>query len=323
MAKVGPYKYAPVFDDTKQPAVDSAITRRRGVADRAERGQYVFDDEIRLRVNLAMVTGRPLLVRGPSGCGKSSLARAVAARTGWNYLERTVSSRTQAQDLLYEIDQLRRLQDAYQGQLAQDERPYFRPGPLYWAFDAEHASSVLRDSGRSDLVPKDVLSGLPWVVLLDEIDKADPDVPNNLLVPLGTLEFAVPELGTTIRANADRAPLVILTTNEERELPPAFLRRCVELVIGEPSHEQLVLVGMEHKLGGSPGPDAEPGDLGNEIDLDLLATFYEKAPRARDQRRNSAEFLDFVRAWRHLEIEGDEATRKAVLEAISGQISGS
>ena len=150
---------------------------------------------------------------------------------------------------------------------------------------------------------------MPWVVLFDEIDKADPDVPNNLLVPLGTLEFEAPEIGITVHADPGRLPLLILTTNEERELPPAFLRRCVELVIDEPDRSQLVSVAKAHDL-------ATPTS-----DLDDLAGLYEAAPRPREQRRNAAEFLDFVRAWQQLELKGDQATREAVLEAISGRVS--
>jgi len=168
----------------------------------------------------------------------------------------------------------------------------------------------MRDTGREDLVASELRLDVPWVVLIDEIDKADPDVPNNLLVPLGTLEFEVPELGTYVRADADRVPLVILTTNEERDLPPAFLRRCIELIIEEPGTERLVSIATEHELGDGV------------LSLTDLANYYENAPRPKDQPRNAAEFLDFVRAWRHLELEGDEVTRRAVLEAISGRASG-
>jgi MoxR-like ATPase len=309
MADPVEFNYTPIFDDRRAPAISRGLSSGGSTADRAPAGTYVFDNSIRLRVNLALATGRPLLVRGPSGTGKSSLAGAVAFRAGWNYVRKSVSSRTQAQDLLYEIDQLKRLQDARMDKLTDDERPYIRPGPLFWAFDSKRALALLKETSREGLVPEDLHVDMPWVVLFDEIDKADPDVPNNLLVPLGTLEFEAPEIGITVHADPGRLPLLILTTNEERELPPAFLRRCVELVIDEPDRSQLVSVAKAHDL-------ATPTS-----DLDDLAGLYEAAPRPREQRRNAAEFLDFVRAWQQLELKGDQATREAVLEAISGRVS--
>ncbi len=311
MTAKAPFVYSPLFVDDRRPAIVLAEgTTGISAADRAPAEWYVFDDAIRLRINLALATGRPLLIRGPSGCGKSSLARAVAARAGWNYAERTIDSRTQAQDLLYQIDQLKRLRDAQADKLTEDERFYVLPAPLFWAFDAAMCRDLLLATGRQALVPETIKIETPWVLLIDEIDKADPDVPNNLLVPLGSLEFAIPELGVVVKAKPDRLPLILITTNEERELPPAFLRRCIELVIGEPDAALLERVAIEHKLN-------------QKLDIDLadLADYYMRASRPSEQPRNVAEFLDFVRAWRELELRGDEATRDAVLEAISGRAS--
>lgn len=305
------YTFTPLFDDRRETVVERALRPEAAevIADRTPSDWYVFDDAIRLRINLALATGRPLLVRGPSGSGKSSLARAVAARAKWNYKSGLVGSRTQAQDLLYEVDHIRRLQDAHANKLSTDERAYIRPGPLFWGFDADTAHELTRMLGNAkpdEAAP--AYTNAPWVVLIDEIDKADPDVPNNLLVPLGTLEFPVAELGVVVKAKPGSLPLVIVTTNEERELPPAFLRRCVELVIGEPDCERLEQVAKEHRL-----------DQG--LDLAMLAERYMQAQRPRDQPRNVAEFLDFVRAWRELELVGDETTSMAVLEAITGRVS--
>ncbi|HEY6392041.1 MAG TPA: MoxR family ATPase [Bryobacteraceae bacterium] len=194
---------------------------------------YVFNDRIRLAIQVALATGRPLLVRGDSGWGKSSLAAASARYLKWEFHEAVITSRTQARDLEWNIDLLMRLNDAQARKLRADWRQYVSPGVLWRALDPEGASAQqklynqTRGAG-SDSRPAQS-AGKRAVVLLDEIDKADPDVPNNLLVTLGSLEFQVEETGQMVRAVKENSPLVFITTNEERELPAAFLRRCIEL----------------------------------------------------------------------------------------------
>ena len=302
------YGYAPLFVDDRTPAIvrERKADASESAIDRAPPNYYVFNDDILLRINVALATGRPLLVRGPSGCGKSSLARAIASRADWNFMERTIDSRTQAQDLLYQIDQLKRLQDSQHAGLNPDESVYVKPGPFFWAFDAERCRKLLENTGRSGAVPEAVQYEKPWVLLIDEIDKAEPDVPNNLLTPLGSLMFFAPELALTVKADPKRLPLVMITTNEERELPPAFLRRCVELEIGVPDAARLEKIAGVHKLGKG-------------VDLAALAKAYIDAPRPAGQHCNSAEYLDFVRTWQELAPGADEATRNAVLEAICGR----
>lgn len=197
--------------------------------DQREGRVYVYNKDIVLAVNVALATGRPLLIYGPSGSGKSSLARNIAHFKKWRFIERVITSRTQARDLLYDVDLLKRLHDAQAAAVtretfASDMRPYIVPGPLWWAFDPHSARTFAPE-------PTWEHQNERAVVLLDEIDKADPDVPNNLLVPLGSLGFEVEPVGETVTVAPARTPLVILTSNEERQLPPAFLRRCVELRI--------------------------------------------------------------------------------------------
>ena len=170
-----------------EPADDPGDSRRAPV--------YVYTEEIILAVNVALATRRPLLVRGPSGSGKSSLARNIAQFKGWRYYDKVITSRTQARDLLWDIDLVRRLHDArFADQtLPEGLGPYVIPGVFWWAFDRESA-------GRHGTDPQHESDDERAVVLLDEIDKADPDVPNNLLVPLGSLEFIVDETGELVNA---------------------------------------------------------------------------------------------------------------------------
>src|SRR5262249_12388908 len=151
--------------------------------DRRDGGVYVYNGHIILAVRVALATGRPLLVRGSSGSGKSSLARHAARVLRWRYYEKVVTSRTQAQDLLWEVDHLRRLQDAQATKLRGGYQRYVRPGVFWWAFDrakaaGQAARSRLAGRGTARLDPNLGDDHERAVVLVDEIDKADPDVPN-------------------------------------------------------------------------------------------------------------------------------------------------
>jgi MoxR-like ATPase len=204
--------------------VESSQSQPGYFADRSPPWTYVFDDELELAVNLAMATGRPLLIRGPSGVGKSAMARAVAWWLGCSYLSLTVTSRTLARDLVYTVDELARLRDAQANRPIDDFRCYVTPGPLFWAFDPQAARALLEAANRGHLAPNELQPGTARaVVLIDEIDKADPDVPNNLLEPLGSLSFVVPEVnGLVVRASPERRPFLVITTNEERDLADAL-----------------------------------------------------------------------------------------------------
>jgi len=227
------------------------LPESRSAASRGDRrdGIYVWSDEIDLAVEVALATGRPLLVRGATGAGKSSLAFAEATKRGWRYYEQTITSRTQARELLWEVDQLARFQDARAGQ-AGAMRKYVRPGILWWAINRDSAKGFAPDARDPNLNTDS--SGRPVdseraVVLIDEIDKADPDVPNNLLVPLGSYRFQIEELVEPVTLDRTaQAPLIIITSNGERELPPAFLRRCVEHYIEDANDERLLDIAEKH-----------------------------------------------------------------------------
>ncbi len=302
----------------------SRVERRRS-AEAAETGDlrrdpvYVYTDPIVLAVNVALATRRPLLVRGRSGAGKSSLARSVAHVLGWRYYEAVVTSRTQASDLLSQVDLLRRLQDAREGALAEGMTPYVEPGPLWWAFAPKSAcwrgdraecglETGLEDPNQNpEAATVEGREPHRAVVLIDEIDKADPDVPNNLLVPLGSFQFQVAETGFQVATTPERAPLVLITTNEEREMPAAFLRRCIELEIELPTRRRLVEIGQAHF------PEMD-GDLLDPVTSALLGP---EDPQREDEPVdvNPAEFVDTLRACEGLGIQPGSAEWRALSKA--------
>ncbi len=284
-------EYKKLFDPEPVQAFklrESATTAKGDIGDRTI---YVYNDDIVLAVNVALATGRPLLIRGPSGGGKSSLALNVARVLDRRFYEKVISSRTQARDLLWEVDHLRRLQDAQTQTLKADYRPYINPGVFWWAFDRRSALAQ-----RNKSIPQVAEQNEPGkktdrpaaVVLIDEIDKADPDVPNDLLVPLGSLSFKVDESGEVV--NAKQTPLVFVTTNEERQLPVAFLRRCVELKLKDLKKDGLVKIGLAHL------PAADPATLKKVAEMILTQSGDGAAPSA-------AEYLDTARACLELEID--------------------
>jgi MoxR-like ATPase len=273
---------------------------------------YVFSDDIAIAVDVALATDRPLLVSGNPGSGKSRLADAVAAAQGWNLLAKTMTSRTRLESLTVEVDQLRRLHDAQaRGENAElkPDAYYLNPGLFWWAFRPETAR--LRGLSAADAGKHGV--GLPYpgaergagkahhaVLLIDEIDKAEPDLPNDLLEPLDRRRFDLPEGfrvdGTArIGASDDIRLLTVITTNGERELPQAFLRRCVLLDLPDPDPGKLVKIGLKHF------PKGDKGRI--EKIAYKLEGFRAKADELRRRPPGTAEFLDAVRACEDLDIE--------------------
>ncbi|WP_408593991.1 AAA family ATPase [Paracoccus marcusii] len=191
--------------------------------------RYVAPPDLALAVNAAVTLERPLLVKGEPGTGKTELARQVAASLGMPIIEWHVKSTTKAQQGLYEYDAVSRLRDSQLGDArVNDVSNYIRRGKLWQAFAA----------------PARV------VLLIDEVDKADIEFPNDLLQELDRMEFHVYETGETVRA-AHR-PVVIITSNNEKELPDAFLRRCFFHYIRFPDAATLRAIVEVHHPGLKP-----------------------------------------------------------------------
>jgi MoxR-like ATPase len=306
--------YTKMFNPHPVARFDETETEADQVGDRRDGSVYVYSDDIVLAVNVAMATRRPLLVRGPSGSGKSSLAHNVAKCLGRRYHEVVMSSRTQARDLLYDIDYLRRLHDAQLREkiITGDLSPYVVPRVLWWAFDYVSADRQSHSVGAPAARQRVQLNAIApeqtshaAVVLIDEVDKADPEVPNNLLVPLGSLQFTVEETGLVVGTTREHAPLVILTTNDERELPQAFLRRCVAITLPPPDRSRLIQIARAHF------PDVDLAVL------EKLGAAISSTEGSENSPPSVAEFLDLVLASRDLDVAPgsalwDSLTRIAV-----------
>jgi len=265
---------------------------------------HVFDDLSIAAINAAMAAGRPLLVRGEPGAGKSQLARAAAKVLGRAFVHQVVDSRTEARDLLWHFDAVERLAEAQiSGAMGIDDKDelkkaldvlnFVRPGPLWWAFDWEDAN--LQAKAVKALPPKQRDGGKPAngvVVLIDEIDKAEGDVPNGLLEALGAGEFL--PYGRHEPVAAKSAPLVVVTTNEERALPDAFIRRCLVLPLDlPPSGDRLITWLVERGQAHFSGMDGEVRRAAAEqLDQDRSDAIQER----RLPLPGQAEYLDLLRA---------------------------
>ena len=286
--------------------VDAAGTVAYGTAG-APGGVYLYTPETLLALNVARAIGRPLLISGEPGSGKTTLARNAAAVLGWWFYKETVTSRTKATDLLWTFDTLRRLNDAHeQGERIRPRHYYVEPGQLWWAFDAASAANrgtrqtldaadAVRDPG---LAPAGAASGHA-VVLIDEIDKADPDVPNDLLEPFDVGGFTVRE--TNDRIERTRDVLLILTTNGERELPPAFLRRCVTLSLTKkPEEWEPWFVAVARRRYEEEHP------LFDQVAREVMR-WRAAARNASVRAPGTAEYLDAVDACRKLGVDPTSA----------------
>jgi MoxR-like ATPase len=224
--------------------------------------RYIVADDLAIAVNAAVTLQRPLLVKGEPGTGKTELARQVANALEMPLIEWHVKSTTKAQQGLYEYDAVSRLRDSQLGDLrVHDVANYIRRGKLWQAFTA----------------PARV------VLLIDEIDKADIEFPNDLLQELDRMEFHVYETGETIQAL--HRPVVIITSNNEKELPDAFLRRCFFHYIRFPDADVLAAIVKVHF------PDIKPALL-----TTALTQFFEiRETPGLKKKPSTSEVLDWLK----------------------------
>jgi MoxR-like ATPase len=290
--------------------------------------RHVFDEESADAIHMALAAERPLLVRGEPGTGKSQLARAAAEELGRLFVAEVVHSRTEPQDLQWRFDAIARLGEAQARGLTHrdnpetvqdllDPRRYLNPGVLWWVFDWGSALEQHENYSRHRLYkpaqPDGWSSDKGCVLLIDEIDKADSDVPNSLLETLGNRGFSVPWIEKTIGQNPDiPTPLVIITTNEERELPAAFVRRCLVLNLRLPEK----LLDWLCERGHIHFPDA------NECTDRVLDKAAQQLIKDREQAQQQgvtppgqAEYIDLLKAITTL--AKDEQKQLELLERLS------
>lgn len=315
--------------------------------DHGETHTYVFEPEAKDALNAALAINRPLLIRGEPGVGKSQLAKAAAVALTRTYIPFVVNANTEANDLLWSFDAVARLADAQmEGALCntpeqQKEsrkklalKRYIKPAALWAALNWQAAEDQYKETNNPDdktlsnYLNSDKAKSNGVVVLIDEIDKADSSVTNGLLEVLGANRFHPDGLEQAIEANPDQEkPLIIITTNEERTLPDAFIRRCLTITLKLPQDKaaQIDYLVDHAKPNFSTLADINIKDAeGIEHNLLTLAAEMIVNDRADAKKNNwhplpgQAEYFDLLRGIEHARTQSsDTAELVAALESLS------
>jgi MoxR-like ATPase len=244
---------------------------------------YIATEDLRVAVNAAIVLQRPLLIKGEPGTGKTVLAHEVAKAIDTPLLEWHIKSTTKAQQGLYEYDAVSRLRDSQLGdERVHDIKNYIKRGKLWEAFTADQRS----------------------VLLIDEIDKADIEFPNDLLQELDRMEFHVYETGETIKA--ENRPVVIITSNNEKELPDAFLRRCFFHFIKFPDADTMKDIIEVHYPG-----------LKQRLVSEALNIFYEvRDVPGLKKKPSTSELLDWIKLLLNEDVTPETLRQKDPTKVI-------
>ena len=243
---------------------------------------YISTNDLTVAVNASIALEKPLLVKGEPGTGKTELARQIASSLKLEIIEWSIKSTTKAQQGLYEYDAVSRLRDSQLGEEIKDITKYIKKGKIWESFETTKKS----------------------VLLIDEIDKADIEFPNDLLQELDKMEFYVYETGETVKAV--NRPIIVITSNNEKELPDAFLRRCFFHYIDFPDADTMKAIIDVHYPG-----------ISGKLVQEALEVFFElRAIPGLKKRPSTSELIDWLKLLLSDDIPDDILSQRDQRQAI-------